>query len=35
MRGHRLLLFTRPWSLDWAVEHNENLRLAEFGNVTF
>ena len=35
MRGHRLLLFTRPWSLEWAEEHNEGLRLSEFGNVTF
>ena len=35
MRGHRLLLFTRPWSLEWAEEHNEQLRLSEFGNVAF
>ena len=35
MRGHRLLLFTSPWNLNWAIEHNPGLRLSEFGNVTF
>ena len=35
MRGERLLLFTSPWNLDWAIEHNPELRLSEFGNVTF
>ena len=35
MRGNKLLLFTRPWSIDWASEHNPELRLSEFGNVTF
>ena len=34
MRGRRLLLFTRPWSVDWAVEHNEDLRMSEFGNAS-
>ena len=35
MRGGKLLLFTSQWNLDWAVEHNPDLRLSEFGNVTF
>ena len=35
MRGGRLLLFTSPWNLDWATERNPELRLSEFGNVTF
>ena len=32
MRGNRLLLFVSDWNLDWAVEHNKDLRLSEFGN---
>lgn len=35
MRGNRLLLFTSPWSINWAESHNENLQLSEFGNVDF
>ena len=35
MRGGRLLLFTSPWNLNWAIEHTPDLRLSEFGNVTF
>ena len=35
MRGHRLLLFTSPWNVNWALEHNEGLELSEFGNVSF
>ena len=35
MRGGKLLLFTSPWNVDWAVEHNPELKLSEFGNVTF
>ena len=35
MRGGKLLLFTSQWNLDWAVEHNPDIRLSEFGNVTF
>ena len=35
MRGGKLLLFTSPWNLNWAQEHNEGLELSEFGNVTF
>ena len=29
--GGRLLLFTNNWSVQWALEHNEGLRLSEFG----
>ena len=29
-RDHLLLLFTSPWNITWALDHNENLRLAEF-----
>ena len=35
MRGGKLLLFTSPWNVDWAREHNPELELSEFGNVTF
>lgn len=35
MRGGNLLLFTSPWNIDWALEHNPKLRLSEFGNITF
>lgn len=35
MRGGKLLLFTSPWNIDWATEHNPKLKLSEFGNVTF
>ena len=35
MRGGKLLLFTSEWNLNFAIEHNEGLRLSEFGNVTF
>ena len=35
MRGGKLLLFTSPWNIDWATEHNPKLRLSEFGNVSF
>ncbi|WP_419039621.1 EF-Tu/IF-2/RF-3 family GTPase, partial [Parolsenella catena] len=35
MRGGKLLLFTSEWNLNFAVEHNEGLKLSEFGNVTF
>ena len=33
LKGNRLLLFTSPWSINWAQQHNEELRLAEVGNV--
>ena len=35
MRGGKLLLFTSPWNVDWAREHNPELELSEFGNVQF
>ena len=35
MRGGKLLLFTSPWNVDWATEHNADLELSEFGNITF
>ena len=31
MRGRRLLLFTSPWNITWATEHNPTLELSEFG----
>ena len=30
-RGRYLLLFTSMWNLNWALDKNENLQLAEFG----
>ena len=35
MRGGKLLLFTSPWNVDWATDHNKELKLSEFGNVEF
>ena len=35
MRGGKLLLFTSPWNVDWATDHNEGLELSEFGNISF
>ncbi len=35
MRGGKLLLFTSPWNVDWALEHNPKLKLSEFGNAAF
>ena len=35
MRGGKLLLFTSPWNVDWATDHNPDLILSEFGNVAF
>ena len=31
LKGNRLLLFTSPWSIGWAEQHNSQLRLSEFG----
>ena len=31
LKGNHLLLFTSLWSIDWALEHNPELRLQEFG----
>ena len=30
MRGRYLLLFANEWSIRWALEHNEGLKLSEF-----
>ena len=35
MKGNPLLLFGSPWSINWAEQHNEQLKLSEFGNLTF
>ncbi|MGI6754637.1 MAG: peptide chain release factor 3 [Atopobiaceae bacterium] len=35
MRGNRLLLFTNDWNVNWAQERNPELKLSEFGNITF
>ena len=35
MRGEKLLLFTSEWNLNFAIDHNANLELSEFGNVSF
>ena len=32
LKGNKLLLFTSPWAITWAEEHNPELRLSEFGN---
>ncbi len=30
VRGKRLLLFVSEWNINWALEHNEGLKLSEF-----
>ena len=30
LKGHNLLLFTSEWNISWALDHNKELRLAEF-----
>ena len=30
LKGNSLLLFTSPWNITYATDHNEGLRLAEF-----
>ena len=30
MKGNYLLLFSNEWNITWALEHNKELRLAEF-----
>ncbi len=35
MRGEKLLLFTSEWNLNFALDHNADLELSEFGNVSF
>ena len=34
VRGNNLLLFCNDWSIQWALEHNRGLSLAEFGTAT-
>lgn len=34
LKGNTLLLFTSPWNITYATEHNEHLRLAEFSENT-
>ena len=31
LKGNHLLLFTSEWSIDWALDHNKELILEEFG----
>lgn len=31
-RGGYLLLFTSPWNITWALEHNEGLKLSDFSD---
>ena len=31
LKGNKLLLFTSEWSIGWALEHNKELKLQEFG----
>ena len=33
LKGNHLLLFTTPWSINWAEQHNDELKMAEVGNV--
>ena len=35
LKGNHLLLFGSPWSINCAEQHNEQLKLSEFGNLTF
>ena len=30
LRGNHLLLFSNSWGIQWALDHNKELRLAEF-----
>ena len=31
LKGKKLLLFTNPWNITWATDHNPTLELSEFG----
>ena len=31
LKGNKLLLFTNPWNITWATDHNKELILSEFG----
>ncbi len=33
LKGNHLLLFTTQWSINWAEQHNEHLKMSEFGNI--
>ncbi len=33
LKGNRLLLFTSEWAINWAEQHNDTLRMSEFGNI--
>jgi peptide chain release factor 3 len=33
LKGNYLLVFANEWSIRWALEHNKELKLAEFGRV--
>ena len=33
LKGNHLLLFATEWSINWAEQHNSELRMSEFGNV--
>ena len=35
MRGGRLLLFTNSWNVNWAIDHNPDLKLSERGKCQF
>ncbi len=35
VRGNNLLLFCNSWSINWALQHNKGLKLAEFGGTEF
>ena len=30
LKGNTLLLFSSPWNITYALDHNEGLKLAEF-----
>ncbi|HEX3017506.1 MAG TPA: peptide chain release factor 3 [Caproicibacter sp.] len=34
-KGGNLLLFCNSWSINWALQHNKGLKLAEFGGTDF
>ncbi len=33
--GNLLLLFSSPWNISWALDHNDGLELREFSENTF
>ena len=34
-KGNQLLLFASQWSIQWVIERNKGLKLAEFGGARF